>query len=1640
MKNTRFFFLSAFIMVAGVLPVYADLDTQPQMQFCFFPFSVLSYSSNGKEFLTGSRDGNARLWDVDTGRLKRTFTGHSKEIRALAFSPDGKQALTGSSDYTAKLWNTATGDLVRTFTGHLSSIITVAFSPDGSKVLTGDSNNDVKLWDAATGGVIRSFTVPGGIKSLVFSPDSGKALIGCDDYIAKLWNLTTGEQIRAFTGHKFKVSSVAFSPDGSKVLTGSDDKTAILWNTSTGAVICTFTGHKDSIVSVAFSPDGAKVLTGSYDDTAKLWNAANGALIRSLDGHAGGVTSVSFSPDGANILTGSGDWQPESGDNTAKLWSSATGELIRTYAGHKEIFSVAFSPDGANVLTGGSDKVAILWNAGTGELIRTFTGHTGDITSVAFSPDGSKVLTGSKDQTARLWNTATGKIIRTFPGYSMRITSLAFSPDGNRILAGDDDGKAVLWDLATGEPLRTFFGKYLAFSPDSTMVLTGTQIWNADTGEQVSSFTGQTESITAVAFSPDGSKVLMGCIDGKSKLWDAVTGDPIRTFSGHTGAISSVTFAPDGTKVLTGGGKDNTARLWNSTTGELIRTFVGHKNACTSVAYSPDGTRVLTGSEDYTAMLWDISKVAETPLPVLFDIPANTVIVTDDLQSKANLLGTFDTDLPDMKALAIRWKFKDSGFTGFSIFVIKDNGKPELLDSMESGCNYYLWRYPEFGHSYQFQIWALSGIGSELLETKESVLYLSETDPTPTATFTPTSTYTVTPTSTATPTNTPTPTPVLFEIPDDTVIVTDDLQSQENLVGKFDVDTAGAKALAIRWKFKDSGFSGFHIYYIKDNGAQEFIESVPGDSSYYLWKNPEFGHAYKFLVWGKTETGGQIIETANTVLYLSDTNPTPTFTPTATPTSTFTPTGTPTPTPVLFEIPEDTIFVTDDLQTQENLIGGFDTDIPEVKALAVRWKFKKTGFTGYHIYVSKDGGADEFLEAIPADTFYYLWKNPEFDHSYSFKIWGLSGSGNQLLESAGAVLFLSDANPTPTLTPTSTPTLTFTPTPTFTSTHTPTPTPVLVDIPDDTVIVTDDLQSQENLVGSFDSDRPDAKAAGLRWKFKNSNFSEIHIYYVEDGGAQVFIEAVPAGSTYYLWKNPEFDHKYRFRIWGISASGNQLLETAGDVLYLSDTSPTPTLTYTPTATFTDTPTATFTPSNTPTPTPVIFEVPDDAVIVTDDMQSQENLVGKFDSDSPSAKALAIRWKFKDPGFTGYHVYMIKDNGSQEFVDVADNTFYLWKNPEFGHSYKFQIWGILGSGGQLIKTTGAVLYLSDTDSTPTGTITPTPTFTYTPTPTFTVTPTPVLFEIPARTLIVTDDMQSVEDLQGRFDADTPGNKILAIRWNFTNPGFTSYHVYVKKDSGSPEFLTALPASANYYAWPNPDYGHTYFFMVYGLTETGNELLEGNGAVSYIELIVNTPTPTPEEPALTPTPTFLPGYIRIDYSAVLFKTLECGKSNLAECGWLEIPGGFDKLSSGKVSPQLMDTSLIPSSKDQKGLLFEVTPNTASMIMGEESVLVQGQQQILMRAYFRSQGKNAQVIFGALKGKVSTSQDVDGSLGMNLIKTSSSFVDQEGVVTILFKPDAGEQITPFIQVSGPASEVDYTEKVWLDRVEIYHFEQKQ
>ena len=102
----------------------------------------LAFSPDSTTLASGTHAG-VQLWDVVTGQSTTAFAGGN--VTSIAFSPNGDLLASGGSDIW--LWDVATGQLVATLTGHTGVVNSVAFSPDGDTLASGSRDGTVLLWD-----------------------------------------------------------------------------------------------------------------------------------------------------------------------------------------------------------------------------------------------------------------------------------------------------------------------------------------------------------------------------------------------------------------------------------------------------------------------------------------------------------------------------------------------------------------------------------------------------------------------------------------------------------------------------------------------------------------------------------------------------------------------------------------------------------------------------------------------------------------------------------------------------------------------------------------------------------------------------------------------------------------------------------------------------------------------------------------------------------------------------------------------------------------------------------------------------------------------------------------------------------------------------------------------------------------------------------------------------------------------------------------------------------------------------------------------------------------------------------------------------------------------------------------------------
>ncbi len=105
---------------------------------------AFAFSPDGKTLATGGSH-SGFLLDVATGKIRVALphearANHEDQVAAVAFSRDGKLVATASQNGEAKLWDAATGKLKATLKGQYAFSV-IAFSPDGGLVAAGASDS-----------------------------------------------------------------------------------------------------------------------------------------------------------------------------------------------------------------------------------------------------------------------------------------------------------------------------------------------------------------------------------------------------------------------------------------------------------------------------------------------------------------------------------------------------------------------------------------------------------------------------------------------------------------------------------------------------------------------------------------------------------------------------------------------------------------------------------------------------------------------------------------------------------------------------------------------------------------------------------------------------------------------------------------------------------------------------------------------------------------------------------------------------------------------------------------------------------------------------------------------------------------------------------------------------------------------------------------------------------------------------------------------------------------------------------------------------------------------------------------------------------------------------------------------------------
>ena len=278
--------------------------------------TAIALDSAGRKLVTSSQR-TISVWDLETGKLQRSWQGHADWITALAVSPDRQLLASASLDQTIKLWDLSSGERVGVL--RANRVTCLQFSPDGQILASGSrlrqwadgaySSLGVQLWDVGAK-TLQDQLGMDLVTAIAFSPNGKLLAIG--DQNTQLWDLAAGQRLHTLnTG---AVTSLIFDRKGQTLISGSHK--IKLWRVKSGKLLDELSS---SASALAISPDG-KTLAATSGGTVNFWQLETRKLLGTLRGSWYSGLFVDFGLKGQALVTGSSDG--------VKVWRSQPKKLL----------------------------------------------------------------------------------------------------------------------------------------------------------------------------------------------------------------------------------------------------------------------------------------------------------------------------------------------------------------------------------------------------------------------------------------------------------------------------------------------------------------------------------------------------------------------------------------------------------------------------------------------------------------------------------------------------------------------------------------------------------------------------------------------------------------------------------------------------------------------------------------------------------------------------------------------------------------------------------------------------------------------------------------------------------------------------------------------------------------------------------------------------------------------------------------------------------------------------------------------------------------------------------------------------------------------------------------------------------------
>ena len=298
--------------------------------------------------VSGSADGDLRVWDLADAILGSSGAGHASEVTAVAscLTTGGPVMVSGAADGSLRSWDLVTGAARDELPSHTGSVcaLTCARLPDGPVFASAGGNDAVRVWNLASGTELAS--LPTYLVSAVAGTRAAdRTLLVCaTEYgTAAAWDLASRTKLADLAARRGTIRAIAAAAvDGRLVmLCGMQDGSVRIWAEGEGERP-PLRGHQGAVNAVDCTRVHQRLVavSGSDDKTVRMWPVDGGEEpVVLAGGHDGPVRALACAQDGDRPLAASG-----SDDRTVKVWDLAERRIIDDLAVPYPVRSLAWGP------------------------------------------------------------------------------------------------------------------------------------------------------------------------------------------------------------------------------------------------------------------------------------------------------------------------------------------------------------------------------------------------------------------------------------------------------------------------------------------------------------------------------------------------------------------------------------------------------------------------------------------------------------------------------------------------------------------------------------------------------------------------------------------------------------------------------------------------------------------------------------------------------------------------------------------------------------------------------------------------------------------------------------------------------------------------------------------------------------------------------------------------------------------------------------------------------------------------------------------------------------------------------------------------------------------------------------------------